>query len=206
MNRYSLIALALIVLPSAASCQTVPDQKAFCFRGHPFAECRHFSLLELTIDDRVATTHAAHDFRSGPPENGSATATLGVGWMTNHPDNTATGGAIEIGGTDLNTRFALEARRRHWVNRWLASDYSLGVVALRTNEDHPQFFDHYGVGLAGRAGWSLGDLLTFTAGVDLIQSRHTQLSLTAGGRFGSWATVGLVSAMTLLVAGYNDPS
>jgi hypothetical protein len=205
MNRPLIIALAMAAIRAPLIGQSTPDSSSWCFRGRPYPECRHFVLLEFSTNERAATTHDPGEAQAGIPEDGESIVSMGLGWMTNHPDGTATGGMIEVGGTQWNTRYVVEARRRRWVNRWLAGDLGAGLLALHPNYSRNGVY-HSGVGLTGHAGFVVADLLTLTAGVDLIQSRRTQASATLGIRCGSWTTAGLFGVLGLFVATYHDNS
>jgi hypothetical protein len=118
--------------------------------------------------------------------------------MTNHSDRTAIGGSVEAGiGQRHLRRFVLEFRHRRWLSDRIAFDLGAGPVEINGKETFALFQPGAGYGATAHAGLVLMDLVTVTSSVDLIQGRRTQLALSAGGRFGSYATV----VTTLLGAG-----
>jgi len=111
--------------------------------------------------------------------------------MVNRSDRTAIGATAQIGGGpgDLR-RVALEFRHRRWLTDRIALDLGAGPLEINDRKSFVPFQRGAAYGAAAHAGLVLMDLTTLTTSVDLVHGGSTQLTLSAGGRLGSYATIG----------------
>jgi hypothetical protein len=199
--------LALVV-PTVMAAQTAtpPDSNSFCFRGRPLPACRSFLLLEIGTGGRLLPSHQPAD-NSLVPEEGGNFGAVTIGMMRNRPDRTAIGGALEVGGGEWpRKRYAIEYRRRKWLNNWVAIDAAAGPLMIDTHGSTEPLAGGTNYGLTSHVGLVLGDLATVTTGLDLVHSQHHQVTLTGGARLGSWGTLSVAALAAVFLLGLAHSS
>lgn len=204
------VAVAFIALMSptvmAAQTKPPPDSGTFCFRGRPLPACNGFLLLEIGGSGRVLPSHQPAG-NSAVAEDGGNIGMFAIGMMRNRPDRTAIGGALELGwGEWPRKRYAIEFRRRKWLNNWVAFDAAAGPLMINTVNSESAFGGSVNYGLTSHAGLVLGDFATVTTGLDFVRSNRNQVTLTAGGRLGSWGTLSAAALGVVFLLGLAHSS
>jgi hypothetical protein len=180
------------VSPLVAQPITPPTAEPFCFRGRPLPHCDRFFLFEIGISRRFPDTPDS--------PGGGQLNTLALGLMKNKPDGMAFGALLELGGETRRLdelsldRTAIEVRARKWMNDWVAFDAGAGPLVVSS------YRSRYGA--TSHVGLMLGDMVTATAGVDFVHGSEKPVTLTAGGRLGSWSSASAVSVAGVLLAAF----
>lgn len=197
MHLTRAITVCLFALAAVAQAQA-KKEPSFCFRGRPLPTCGAFLILEPGASGQVVRAGGIPIASPSNSKDPNGFVTIDLGAMVNRPDRSAIGATAELGvGQRSSRRLALELRRRQWLSDRIAFDLGAGPVEINGRESFVPLQPGAGYGATAHAGLVLMDLATVTTSVDLVQGRRTQLSLSLGGRLGSYAGV----ATTLVLTG-----
>lgn len=197
MHLTRAITACLFALAASAQAQ-VTTEPPFCFRGRPLPTCGSFLVLEPGASGQVVRAGGIPVASPSNNNDPNGFVTIDLGAMVNRPDRTAIGGTVELGiGQRSTRRLALELRRRKWLSDRIAFDLAAGPVEINAKESSVPLQPGAAYGATAHAGLVLMDLATVTSSIDAVQGRRMQLSLSLGGRLGSYAGV----ATTLVLAG-----